>query len=79
MENIIACNPDIVLLLARCQADGILDQELIDPWLKLPISASKTKSIYINKNIYAGIPSDRLALFLRDFREMLEDYNATTK
>ena len=76
MENIIASNPDIVLLLARCQADGISDKELIDPWLKLPISASKTKSIYINKNIYAGIPSDRLVLFLQDFRAMLEDYNA---
>ena len=77
MENIIASNPDIVLLLARCQADGISDQELINPWLKLPISASKTKAIYINKNIYAGIPSDRLVLFLQDFRAMLEDYNAT--
>jgi iron complex transport system substrate-binding protein len=79
MENIIACNPDIVLLLARCQADGVSNEGLIKPWLELPISASKTKAIYINSNIYAGLPSDRLALFLRDFREVLEDYKEKTK
>ncbi len=74
MENIIASNPDIVLLLARCQTDGVDNKELIKPWLELPISASKTNSIYVNNNIYASMPSDRLVLFLRDFREMLEDY-----
>jgi iron complex transport system substrate-binding protein len=79
MENIIACNPDIVLLLARCQADGINNKELIKPWLELPISAARTKAIYINPNIYAGLPSDRLSLFLEDFRVMLEAYKKTTK
>lgn len=79
MENIIATNPDIVLLLARCQADGINNEALIKPWLELPISAAKTKAIYINPNIYAGLPSDRLSLFLNDFKEMLEDYRAKTK
>ena len=74
MENIIASNPDIVLLLARCKADGVDNKELIKPWLELPISASKTNSIYLNNNIYASMPSERLVLFLRDFREMLEDY-----
>ena len=74
MENIIACNPDIVLLLARCQDDNISDEALIKPWLELPISAAKTKAIYINPHIYAGLPSDRLVLFLRDFREVLEGY-----
>jgi len=79
MENIIACNPDIVLLLARCKADGVNNEALIKPWLELPISAAKTKAIYINSNIYAGIPSDRLVLFLQDFRAMLEAYHDTTK
>ena len=79
MENLIACNPDIVLLLARCQADGLNNEALIKPWLELPISAAKTKSIYINSNIYAGIPSDRLALFLEDFRAILEDYRDKTQ
>jgi len=79
MENIIACNPDIVLLLARCKADGMNNEALIKPWLELPISAAKTKSIYINANIYAGIPSDRLVLFLQDFNAMLEDYRDKTQ
>ena len=74
IENIIACNPDIVLLLARSQDDNITDEALIKPWLELPISAARTKAIYINPNNYAGLPSDRLVLFLRDFREVLEDY-----
>ncbi len=77
MENIIASNPDIVLLLARCKADGVNNEELIKPWLELPISAAKTKAIYINPNIYAGIPSDRLTLFLNDFRQMLKSYKNT--
>jgi len=79
MENIIACNPDIVLLLARCQADGVSNHGLIKPWLELPISAARTKAIYINPNIYAGLPSDRLALFLEDFRVMLETYKTSKK
>lgn len=74
MENIIACNPDIVLLLARSQNDNITDEALIKPWLELPISASKTRAVYINPNNYAGLPSDRLVLFLRDFREVLKEY-----
>jgi len=79
MENIIASNPDIVLLLVRDRGEELLDKALIEPWLKLPISAAKTQAIYINKNAYAGIPSDRLTLFLKDFRTMLEDYRARTK
>ena len=79
MENIIAANPDIVLLLARCEAGGVTDERLIKSWLELPISASKTKSIYINNTIYASIPSDRLILFLKDFSNVLEDYKIKTK
>ena len=74
MENIIACNPDIVLLLARFSDDGLSNQALIKPWLELPISAAKTQAVYLNSNIYAGIPSDRVSLFLEDFKTMLEDY-----
>ena len=74
MENIIACNPDIVLLLARFSDDGLSNQALIKPWLELPISAAKTQAVYLNSNIYAGIPSDRVSLFLEDFKVMLEDY-----
>jgi len=75
MENIIATNPDIVILLAySLKEKGLTRKQLIDPWLKLPINASKTGSIYIENKIYAGIPSDRIVLFLNDFKEILKDY-----
>jgi iron complex transport system substrate-binding protein len=74
MENIIATNPDIVILIAPSMREKNLSRaELIAPWLKLPIEASKSKSIYIIDKLYAGIPSDRLVLFLEDFREILEN------
>lgn len=78
MENIIATDADIVILLAHSMKEkGLSMDDLINPWLKLPISAAKTKSIYIIDKLYAGIPSDRLVLFLRDFREILQDASKT--
>ncbi len=73
MENIIACNPDIVLLIAQCQ-QKVCNEDLISPWKKLPITATKNNAFYIHDKDYAGMPSDRLVLFLRDFRESLEAY-----
>ena len=79
MENIISTNPDIVILLAHSMKEKQLTaKELIEPWLKLPISASKSNSIYIEDKEYAGIPSDRLSLFLRDFKDILIDYKKRT-
>ncbi|QOR62646.1 ABC transporter substrate-binding protein [Sulfurovum sp. ST-21] len=71
-ENIIAANPDIVILLAHgMKARGVTKQELIDPWLKLPVTAARNRDIYIIDKEYAGIPSDRLVLFLNDFKAIL--------
>ncbi len=71
-ENIIATNPDIVILLAHSMHQrGLSKKDLIDPWLKLPINAAKRNNIYIIDKEYSGIPSDRLVLFLRDFKEIL--------
>ena len=75
MENIIACNPDIVILLSHSMHEkGLSREELVNPWLELPINAGKTNSIYIIDKLYAGIPSDRLVYFLRDFQGILNDY-----
>lgn len=75
MENIIATNPDIVILLSHSMKEkGLSRDDLINPWLELPINAGKTKSIYIIDKLYAGIPSDRLVYFLEDFRGILNDY-----
>jgi iron complex transport system substrate-binding protein len=75
-ENIIALNPDIVILLAHSMKErGLTQKELIDPWLKLPISAAKQKNIYIIDKAYSGIPSDRLVLFLNDMKAILHAVN----
>jgi iron complex transport system substrate-binding protein len=74
-ENIIATNPDIVILLAHSMHQrGLSPSDLIDPWKELPINAGKSGDIYIIDKEYSGIPSDRLVLFLRDFKEILHAY-----
>ncbi|MFA6192731.1 MAG: helical backbone metal receptor [Sulfurimonas sp.] len=75
MENIIACNPDIVILLAHSMHEkGLSENDLTAPWRELPINAGRTNSIYIIDKLYAGIPSDRLVYFLQDFQGILHDY-----
>ncbi len=75
MENIIACNPDIVILLAHSMHEkGLSKNDLTAPWRELPINAGRTNSIYIIDKLYAGIPSDRLVYFLQDFQAILKDY-----
>jgi len=77
MENIIAANPDIVILLAPFTKDkGLTKEQLIKPWLELPINAKKTESIYILDKHYAGISSDRLRHFLKDYASFLYDYKS---
>jgi len=73
MENIIATNPDIVVILAPpIQKNNLTKKELIAPWLEIPINARKNNAIYVIDKEYSGIPSDRLVLFLEDFREILK-------
>ena len=75
MENIIATNPDIVILLAHSmQEKGLHPKELIAPWKKLPINAAKGVFVYVMDKDYAGIPSERLVNFLQDFKDILHDY-----
>lgn len=75
MENIIALNPDIVILLAHSmEQKHLTPQMLIKPWKELPISAAAKNAVYIIDKKYAGIPSDRLIYFLEDFKGVLRDY-----
>jgi len=74
MENIIATNSDIVILLSPYRKKKNLSKEqLLNPWYNLPITASKKKKIYIIDKEYAGISSDRIVYFLDDFRDILLD------
>jgi iron complex transport system substrate-binding protein len=72
MEGIIALNPDIVYILAHRVKEKETSQ-LIVPWLKLPVTAARAKTIYVTTQKYAGMPSQRVVLFIRDFKEVLED------
>ncbi len=73
MENIIATNPDIVILLSPYKKQkGLSDSDLINPWLKLPIEAAKKQNIYIIDKDYAGIASNRLIYFLDDLKGIFQ-------
>lgn len=72
MEQVIGMNPDIVVLLAPNTAQmGLTPAELIRPWKKLPIDAARGNRIYVADQEYSNNPSDRLGLFLDDFRGFL--------
>lgn len=79
-ENIIASNPDIVILLTPYIKENNLSYfELLEPWKDLPINASKTNSIYFIDKKYAGIPSHRIIYFLEDFKNILQKYKNNVK
>jgi iron complex transport system substrate-binding protein len=74
LENIIATNPDIVILLSPYRIKkGLSKKKLITLWINIPINAKKQKNIYIVDGEYAGIPSQRIIHFLDDFKSFLED------
>ncbi len=78
LENIIALNPDIVILLTPyMKRKNLTKKDLLKPWKNLPLKASQNNTIYIESHEYAGIPSNRLIYFLNDFKSFLE--NAKTK
>jgi len=70
LEGILALNPDIVYILAHQVHEK---KTLITPWLKLPITAAQAKTVYVTTKKYAGMPSQRVVLFIRDFKEILQD------
>jgi iron complex transport system substrate-binding protein len=72
-EGILACNPDIIYILAHTISEQEDVKKMIKPWLKLPVTASKAKSVYVTTKKYAGMPSQRVVNFIHDFKEVLED------
>lgn len=61
-ENIIALNPDTVLILYSKVSNPYIDEKkAISAWLSLPIDASKQRDIHIIKDEYIFIPSQRIA------------------
>lgn len=74
LEKILKTNPDIVIVLAPLMKERHLTREMIlSPWRDLPINAVKTHSVFIQEGDYAGIPSDRIVLFIDDFGKILRE------
>jgi iron complex transport system substrate-binding protein len=74
VENIIATNPDIVILLSPFRVErGLSIEDVKRPWLTLPINATKQNNIYVADKPYSAIASDRLVYFLSDLKEYLTD------
>jgi len=73
-EGLIATNPDIVIILAPyAKKQKRTIKNIINPWLKMPITAAKKETIYVIDKEYAGIPSDRVEFFIKDFERILHD------
>ena len=73
-EKIINMNPDIIVLLSPFLDGKIKEQKkLLSNWQELPVNASINKNIYIVDKLYAGIPSQRVVYFIKDFKKILEN------
>ncbi len=74
LEKILALNPDVVIILAPLMKEKkFTEEQLKAPWLKLPINAARTKSVFVESGEYAGIPSDRIVYFIDDFKGFLRE------
>lgn len=71
-EKIINMNPDIIILLSPRIKDNLEEQKrLEESWKTLPVNASINKNVYLIAKDYAGIPSDRVIYFIKDFKKIL--------
>jgi len=76
LENILATKADIVIILAPyLHQNSMTKDDILTPWKNIPLPASKKKNIFIIDKDYAGISSDRLVLFLEDFKNILRKSN----
>ena len=73
-EKIINMNPDIIVLLTPFLDGKKQEREKLKAlWKTLPINASKNSDIYTVHKLYAGIPSQRVVYFMKDFKKILEN------
>ena len=74
-ENIIALNPDQIIILHSHATEANVDvQKALASWYKLPTNASKNRKISIVDEDYLHIPSHRIALTItRLSKEMNKD------
>lgn len=80
MEGIIACNPDIIVVLfPYTKEKNISAAQIKEAWSKLPVNAAKTSSIYVLDSDYVSIPSNRVTLFMEDLYQISRDFGAKVR
>ncbi|PHQ65572.1 MAG: ABC transporter substrate-binding protein [Sulfurimonas sp.] len=77
-ENIIALNPDQIIILHSHATEPNIDvKKALKAWYSIPTNASRNKNISIVDENYLHIPSHRVALTIKILsNEMNENYNA---
>ncbi|MDA3907876.1 MAG: helical backbone metal receptor [Sulfurimonas sp.] len=77
-ENIIALNPDQIIILHSHATEPNVDvKKALKAWYAIPTNASKNKNISIVDENYLHIPSHRVALTIKRLsHEMNKNYNS---
>jgi ABC-type hemin transport system substrate-binding protein len=77
-ENIIALNPDqIIILHSHATEANVNVEKALKAWYSIPTNASRNKNISIVDEDYLHIPSHRVALTIKRLsNEMNKNYNA---
>ena len=75
-ENIIAINPDQIIILHSLATEAEADvQRALKNWYSLPTNASKKGNISIVNDSYLHIPSHRVALTIKRLSQEMDKYN----
>ncbi len=73
-ENIIATNPDQIIILHSLATGADVDlKKARDAWMKIPTNASKNNNIHIVDDSYLHIPSHRVALTIKRLCGVMND------
>jgi iron complex transport system substrate-binding protein len=73
-ENIIALNPDqVIILRSRATEPNVYVEKALSNWYALPINASKNKRVSVVDEDYLHIPSHRVALTIRRLSREMND------
>ncbi|MCW9025838.1 MAG: ABC transporter substrate-binding protein, partial [Thiovulaceae bacterium] len=73
-ENIIAVNPDQIIILHSLATEAKTDvKKALDAWKKIPTTASKNNDIHIVNDNYLHIPSHRVALTIKRLCGVMND------
>jgi len=74
-ENIIAVNPDKIIILHSLATGSHVDVEkALNAWKKIPTTASKYNNIHIVNDSYLHIPSHRVALTIQRLCGVMNDW-----